>query len=180
MRALFSAAIANCKGFLMADWNAAAIVGLVGGFIGAIGGALSLRDRYLKGRPIASLSTGTSGTQKLLTIRIKNTTDYDALITGANEASGTYFLTEDWRVGNILRSQLKEGMFQPFMLKPGEGKELVLMPKLDGVRMEVLGNRNVRVMIYWRRGNSTGVPRLPMAVTANTQTIRRIAGLGSP
>lgn len=162
----------------MADWNAAAIIGLVGGFIGAIGGALSLRDRYMKGRPIASLSTGVSGAQKVLTIRIKNTTDYDVLIAGAGEASGTYFLAEDSQAGNIIRGQLKEGMFRPFLLKPGEGNELILIPKLDGVRMEVVGNRNVRVMIYWRRGNSTGVPRFPMVVTANTQTIRSIAGLG--
>jgi hypothetical protein len=66
-------------------------------------------------------------------------------------------------------------MFPPFMLKPGEDNELILMPQFrDGVRMEVLGSRNIRVMIYWRRGNSVGVPRFPMVVTANTQTICRI------
>ena len=159
----------------MVDWNAPAVVGLIGGFIGAVGGTLSLRDRYLKTRPIASMSTCVRGSQKLLTIRIKNTTDYDVLITGASEASGTYFLTEDSEPGSIGRSQHKEGIFRPFMLKPGEDQELLLMPKLDGVRMEVLGNLNIRVMIYWRRGNSTAVPRFPMVVTANTQTIRRIA-----
>jgi hypothetical protein len=68
-------------------------------------------------------------------------------------------------------------MFRPFMLKPGEDQELLLMPKLDCVRMEVLGNLNIRVMIYWRRRNSTAVPRFPMVVTANTQTIRRVAGV---
>ena len=87
----------------MPDWNAPAVVGLIGGLIGAVGGALSLRDRYLKARPIASLSTGMSGEQRLLTVRIKNTTDYDVLISGANEASGTYFLAEDFQDGNIIR-----------------------------------------------------------------------------
>jgi hypothetical protein len=104
----------------MVDWNAPAVVGLIGGFIGAVGGALSLRDRYLKTRPIASLSTCVRGAQKPLTIRIKNTTDYDVLVTGANEANGTYFLTEDSRP-DIVRGQLKEAMFRPFMLKPGQG-----------------------------------------------------------
>jgi hypothetical protein len=85
----------------MVDWNAPAVVGLIGGFIGAVGGALSLRDRYLKTRPIASMSTCVRGSQKPLTIRIKNTTDYDVLITGASEASGTYFLTEDSEPGSI-------------------------------------------------------------------------------
>jgi hypothetical protein len=95
----------------MADWNLAAIVGLVGGLIGAIGGALALRDRYMKGRPVASLSTSMNGTQKLLTIRIKNTTDYDVLMTGASETGGAYFLAEDFQTGNIDRGQLEEGMF---------------------------------------------------------------------
>jgi hypothetical protein len=64
----------------MVDWNAPAVFGLIGGFIGSVGGALSLRDRCLKTRPIASLSTRVRGAQKLLTIRIKNTTDYDVLV----------------------------------------------------------------------------------------------------
>jgi hypothetical protein len=78
-----------------------AIVGAIGGIIGMIGGLLSLRDRFAKGRPIASLTTTTQGSRKLLTIRIKNTTEYDVVIDGASERRGVYFLVEDFDTSNL-------------------------------------------------------------------------------
>jgi hypothetical protein len=154
-----------------------AIVGAVGGIVGMIGGLLSLRDRFAKGRPIASLTTTTHGSQKLLAIRIKNTTEYDVVIKGASERRGVYFLAEDFDTRNLLRGQLQEGMFKPFMLKPTEKKELILMPKFQGgMAVEALGKAKIRVLIYWRRGNATSRPQLPVAVCADTEMLRRIAG----
>jgi hypothetical protein len=154
------------------------ILGAVGGIVGMIGGLLSLRDRFAKGRPIASLTTAAHGSQKLLAIRIKNTTEYDVVINGASERRGVYFLAEDFETGNLLRGQLLEGMFKPFMLKPTESKELILMPKFrGGVAVEALGKTKIKVLIYWRRGNATSYPQLPVAVCADTQMLRRIAGV---
>ncbi len=126
----------------------------------------------------ASLTTITHGSQWLLGVRIKNTTEYDVVIIGASERRGVYFLAEDFDTGNLLRGQLQEGMFKPFMLKPTESKELILMPKFQGgVAVEALGKTKIKVLIYWRRGNSTSRPQLPVAVCADTQTLRRIAGV---
>jgi hypothetical protein len=154
-----------------------AIVGTVGGIVGMIGGLVSLRDRFAKGRPIASLTT-THGSRKLLTIRIKNTTEYDVVINGASERRGVYFLSEDFDTGNLLRGQLQEGMFKPFMLRPTESKELILMRKFQGgVAVKALGKTKIKVLIYWRRGNATSRPQLPVAVCADTQMLHRIAGV---
>jgi hypothetical protein len=154
-----------------------AIVGAVGGIVGMIGGLLSMRDRFAKGRPIASLTTATHGSRKLLTIRIKNTTEYDVVINGASERRGVYFLAEDFDTGNLLRGQLQEGMFKPFMLKPTESKELVLLPKYQGgVAVEALRKTKIKVLIYWRRGNATSRPQLPVMISADTQMLRNIAG----
>jgi len=154
-----------------------AIIGMVGGIVGLIGGTLSLRDRFYKGRPTASLTTGVSGTQKLVTVRVKNTTDYDLIVTGATERRGVYFLAEDLNTGNILRGQLREGMFPPFMLKPGDSRELILMPKfVGGMAVEAMGDRYVEVWIYWRKGNATWLPQIPVPVCTNTRTVRNLGG----
>ncbi|TWB86820.1 hypothetical protein FBZ93_1261 [Bradyrhizobium macuxiense] len=136
----------------MADGGLAATVGVVGGIVGLIGGLMSFGDRFYKGRPIASLTTGTSGDQKLVFVRIKNTTNYDVMIKRATERRQVYFLTEDFEIGNLLRGQT-EGMFRPFMLKPGDSKDLLIRPKFkDGVAVEAMGNRHIDFWLYWRRG----------------------------
>jgi hypothetical protein len=155
-----------------------AVVGTIGGIIGMIGGLLALRDRFSKGRPTASLTTTERDGRKLLAIRIKNTTEYDVVISGASERRGVYFLSVDFDTGNLLRGQLQEGMLKPFMLKPTESSELILMPKYQGgVAIEALGKTKIMVLIYWRRGNATSRRQLPIAVCADTQTLRRIAGV---
>jgi hypothetical protein len=155
-----------------------AVIGTIGGIIGAIGGALSLHDRYVKSRPIASLTSIMQGSQKLLAIRIKNTIDHDIVIDGATELSGAYFLAEDFDIGNIIRGQVKEGMFPPFMLKPAESKELILMPRYQGgVAVEALGKRAIEVRIDWRKGNTTSRKQRPIILRADTQTLRRSAGV---
>jgi hypothetical protein len=47
-------------------------------------------------------------------------------------------------------------MFSPFVLKPGDSKELIIMPKFkDGIAIEAMGNRYIEFWIHWRRGNAT-------------------------
>ncbi|SFJ54061.1 hypothetical protein [Bradyrhizobium sp. cf659] len=132
-----------------------AVVGTIGGVIGAIG-----------------------GNRKLLAIRITNTTQYDVIVTGAKEERSVYFLSEDFVTGNLIRGQVEEGMFPPFMLKPTESKELILLPKFQGgVSIEALGQQSIKVAINWRRGNATSRRQWPITVSADTQMLRRIAGV---
>jgi hypothetical protein len=155
-----------------------AIVGTVGGIVGAIGGLLSLRDRYMKGRPIASFTMTTHNGRPLLGIRVTNTTQYDVVVTGAKEQRGVYFLSENFDTGNLIRGQIREGMLPPFMLKPTESRELFLMPKFQGgVAVEVLAAQEIEVVIEWRRGNATAKRQRSIAVSADTQMLRRIAGV---
>jgi hypothetical protein len=155
-----------------------AVVGTVGGIIGAIGGLLSLRDRYTKGRPIASFTMTTHNGRPLLGIRVTNTTQYDVIITGAKEERGVYFLSENFDTGNLIRGQVQEGMFPLFMLKPTENRELILMPKFQsGVAVEALAAQEIKVVIDWRRGNASAKRQLPIKTSAETQMLRRIAGV---
>lgn len=155
-----------------------AVVGIVGGLLGAVGGVLSLRDRYTKGRPIASFTMTTHNDRSLLAIRVMNTNQYDVIITGAQEERGVYFISENFDTGNLVRGQVQEGMFRPFMLKPAEDRELFVMPKYQGgVAVEVLAAQEIKVVIEWRRGNATATRQRPVAVSASTQMLRRIAGV---
>jgi hypothetical protein len=155
-----------------------AVVGMVGGIIGAVGGLLSLQDRYTKNRPIASFTMTTHNDRSLLGIRITNTSQYDVIVTGAREERGVYFLSENFDTGNLIRGQVKEGMFPPFMLKPTESRELLLMPKFQGgVAVEVFAAQEIKVVIEWRRGNATAKRQRPIDVSADTQMLRRIAGV---
>src|SRR5713101_1079943 len=69
--------------FLMREWDTwtldgwrqnggwAATIGVVGGVIGLLGGLVSFRDRFYKGRPAASLTTDNSSGRTLVQVRIK-------------------------------------------------------------------------------------------------------------
>jgi hypothetical protein len=152
----------------------AATIGVVGGVVGLLGGLTSFRDRFYKGQPVASLTTNNSGGRTLVQVRIKNTTEYDVVVNGGAERRGVYFLAEDFETGTIVRGQIKKGMFSPFVLKPGESKELIIMPKFkDGIAIEAIGNRYIE---FWR-GNATWLPQIPVPVCTNTKTIRQLGGV---
>jgi hypothetical protein len=163
----------------MAGGGWAATIGVVGGVVGLLGGLMSFRDRFYKGRPVASLTTRNSSGRNLVLIRIKNTTDYDIYVNGAAEWRGIYFLTEDATTLNIVRGQVQKNMFTPFMLKPDEIKELLIMAKYkDGVAVEARsGNRYVDFWLHWRRGNATWLPQIPVPVCTNTSTVRQLGGM---
>ena len=111
-------------------------------------------------------------------MRIKNTTEYDVVVNGGAERRGVYFLAEDFETGTIVRGQIKKGMFSPFVLKPGDSKELIIMPKFkDGIAIEAMGNRYIEFWIHWRRGNATWLPQIPVPVCTNTKTIRQLGGV---
>ncbi len=156
-----------------------AIIGMVGGIVGMAGGVASFGDRFYKGRPKASLTTGGPATPNFVKVRIKNTTDYDVYVTGATEWRGIYFLTEDATTSNIIRGQVQKPTFKPFMLKPAEEKDLLIMAKYkDGVAVEARsGNRYVDFWLHWRRGNATWLPQIPVPVCTNTRTIRELGGV---
>lgn len=47
----------------------------------------------------------------------------------------------------------------------------------DNVAVEALGTRYVEFWIFWRRGNATWLPQIPIPVCTNTQTIRELGGV---
>lgn len=156
--------------------GAPAIIGMVGGIVGAIGGAASFYDRFYKGRPIASLTTRNSFGRNLVLVRVKNTTNYDVVVGSTSERRGVYYLSDDTSQLSNIKGQLGKGF--PFILKPDEIKELIVMPRFkDGVAVEALGRRYVEFWIYWRRGNATWLPQIPVPVCTSTQTIRQLGGV---
>jgi len=158
----------------MAD--ASATIGLVGGIIGILGGGAAFYDRFYKGRPTASLTTGNSfgGTQVL--VRIKNTTNYDVVIRGSTERRGVYFLSENSDTVNIIRGQT--GKAPHFALKPDESRELLVMPKFNGgLAVEATARGYIAFWISWRRGNATWMPQIPVPVCTTVQTIRQLGGV---
>lgn len=75
-----------------AGWPA--IIGMVGGVVGLLGGLASFGDRFYKGGPVGSLTTQNSFGNNVVLVRIKNTTNYDVVITFATERKGVYFLAD--------------------------------------------------------------------------------------
>jgi hypothetical protein len=151
----------------------------IGGVIGLISGLIVLHDRYYKARPIASLTIRETGSplRKLACIRIKNTTPHDVAILGANNRQGIYFLAVDEEVRTLLEGAAGTQKFA-FMLKPDETKELIIKAKVDGgIPLEVVKNRYIEFFIWWRRGDSTWMPRLPVLVCSTTTVIRQLAGV---
>jgi hypothetical protein len=150
----------------------------LGGIVGLIGGLLVFYDRYYQGRPVASLTVkvqSPSG-RKLVCVRIKNTTPYDVAILGAKNRQGVYYLTEDEATRSLVAGVMGALKFA-FMLKPDETRELIIMPHFDsGIPLEVK-KRYIEFAIYWRRGNATWLPQVPLLVCSTTYVIRQLGGV---
>lgn len=150
-----------------------AIIGVVGGLIGVLGGGAAFYDRFYKGRPIASLTTRNSFGRTEVCIRIKNTTSYDVVVQGSTERRGVYFLSENSDTGNIIRRQI--GKTPHFALKPDESKELLVMAKyVGGIAVETTARGYIAFWISWRRGNATWLPQIPVPVCTTVQTILQL------
>jgi hypothetical protein len=71
-----------------------------------------------------------------------------------------------------------ESKMASFILKPDESKELLIMPKFEGgMPVEAIKNQYVEFWIYWRRGNATWQPQLPVPVCTTTGTIRQLGSV---
>jgi hypothetical protein len=145
----------------------------IGSIVGLLTGLFVLYDRYAKGRPIASLTIVMNGSRNLACIRVSNITPYDFAITDTEVSPKTYFLTEDLEINRLVRGAAGRSPY--FMLKSGASKELVIAPMFkDGLPLEV-NHHMINFRIYWRRGNATWLPQLPVVVRTSTSTIRKYA-----
>jgi hypothetical protein len=145
---------------------------LVGSIVGLLTGIAYFYDRMARGRPIASLTIVKQGITKYACIRINNVSDYDIAIVDATVTPAVYFLAEDLEERTLVEGAV--GRRPYFMLKPREGKELVVAPLYkDGTRIEATGDKRVAFRISWRRGNATWLPQIPVSVWTNTSTVRK-------
>jgi hypothetical protein len=150
---------------------------LVGSIVGLLTGIFTVYDRYVRGRPIASLSFGTEGTRKYARIRIGNGGAHEMVVLSVKCSPDVYRLSSDMETRNVIQAAM--GREQFFTLKPSESSELFLVSRVvNGLALEVKPQR-VTFSISWRRGNSTWLPQIPVFVRTDTQTIRKF-GLEQP
>jgi hypothetical protein len=143
----------------------------IGSIVGLLSGIFLVYDRLARGRPIASLTILMDGTRKIPCVRIDNITPYDVAITNTEVRPKTYFLVEDLDVRRVVRGAAGKSPY--FMLKAGDSKELKIAPMFkDGQPLEVTPHR-VRFLLYWRRGNATWMPQIPIFVRTSTDIIRK-------
>ncbi len=94
----------------------------------------------------------------------------------ADNREGVYFLVEDEEARTLIEGAAGTLRFA-FMLKPDETKELIIKSKFkDGVPLEVM-SRFVMFRIWWRRGNATWLPQMPVVVRSTTSVIRQLGGV---
>lgn len=143
----------------------------VGSTVGLFSGIFLIYDRIARGRPIASLTILMDGTRKIPCIRISNITPHDVAITDTAVRPKTYFLVEELDVRRVVRGAAGRSPF--FMLKAGESRELKIAAMFkDGIPLEIAPHK-VTFLFYWRRGNATWMPQIPVAVRTSTGIIRK-------
>jgi hypothetical protein len=88
-----------------------------------------------------------------------------------------YLLAEREGAEGNLRASFGERVY--FLLKPSTEKEIRIVPKFkNGVALE-LSARRVLFCIWWRRGNATWLPQIPVPIFTSAATIR-MYGLEKP
>jgi hypothetical protein len=144
---------------------------LIGSIVGLLTGVLYFYDRFVKGRPVASLTISREKGLLSLRIRISNASSYDVAIVGVTAHPKVYLLAEQEGAEGNLRASF--GEIPSFMLKPSGEREVRIVPRFDnGVAMELVPRR-VIFCVWWRRGNATWLPQLPIPVFTSTTTIQK-------
>jgi hypothetical protein len=150
----------------------------VGSIVGLLTGGLYFYDRFAKGRPSASLTISIESNRPSPRVRIGNSSSYDLAINDVTVYPAIYLVAEQEGAEGNLRASFGEKAY--FMLKPGESKEVRIVPKFqNGIPLEIVKARRVTFLVWWRRGNATWLPQLPVPVYTDTTTIRKF-GLEKP
>jgi hypothetical protein len=143
----------------------------LGSIVGLLTGTFVLYEKLAYGRPVASHGVNKADGRKLTVLRVMNPGKHDVAILDIVVTPKIYAHAEDREVSSTVRAAA--GAPQFFMLKPGESKELFLVPLYkDNVALE-LKRQGVAFSISWRRGNSTWLWQLPVRVRTTTQMLRR-------
>jgi hypothetical protein len=154
------------------------IIKAIGSYIGLLTGIFVFYDRFAKGRPVVSITIAQEGTRPSPRIRITNTSPYDIAIHDITTQSTAYLLAEDEGAERNLRASF--GMRPYFMLKPNESKEVRMVPRFEnGVPVEIMGDQRIIFWVWWRRGNATWLPQIPIPVVTSVVFIRKF-GLEMP
>lgn len=143
----------------------------IGSLVGLLTGFFYFYDRFAKGRPIGSFAVVPQGKRPSARIRIANAGQYDVGIIAITVHPKIYALAEKDEIEETIRASL--GKVPAFMLKPGEQRDLRLIALIkDGLALE-LKQQNVTFLLWWRRGNATWLPQIPVPIFADTVTIRK-------
>ena len=147
----------------------------IGSFVGLVTGLFYFYDRFARGRPIGSFTVVEVNGRPSARVRIFNPSQYDIGITAITVRPPSYALAlaEKTDVKDTIRAAM--GKVPSFMLAPSEKKEVRLIAMVkNGLALEV-GKHRVTFWIWWRRGNATWLPQLPVPVFADTESIRQFA-----
>jgi hypothetical protein len=142
----------------------------IGAFAGLLTGVMLVYDRLVKGRPIASVTVTERGTGKYACIRVSNISPYDITILDLSARPKVYFLSENLETRYLLEGAVGRTPF--FMLKPGENKELFVVPLYKDKPLAIM-NQRVTFLIWWRRGNATWIPQIPVWILTNTLALQK-------
>jgi hypothetical protein len=143
----------------------------IGSIVGLLTGIFLIFDRYMRGRPIATLSFPVELGKASARIRIKNVGNHDVAILGVSVSGDVYGFANDLETINIARATVGRDQF--FTLKPDETRELFLVSRFaNGIPLE-LQPKKIQFIISWRRCNSTWLPQIPVFIFSDTTTIRK-------
>ena len=139
-----------------------------GALVGLLTGIFTLWDRYARGRPIACVAFGPND----VLLRISNPGDYSIFILSAKTIPDVFFLSRDKEIRSIIEDQLSDITYWP--IEPKGTAEFVIADRFEGGRKLSLTDQRVRFSIGWRRGSTTWLPQIPVAVRTDTSTVNKI------
>lgn len=149
----------------------------VGSFCGLFAFGFSAFERLFKGRPIASVSSKQNGQGLSPSIRITNISHYDIAVLGIKVKPDVYRIALSDTPKDLLRASF--GQSVEFILPPGAAREVFLArgptqarPRPEGgYSLDGIKNQRLRITIFWRRGNITWLPQIPVWVWTSTSFI---------
>jgi hypothetical protein len=144
---------------------------LVGSIVGLLVGVFTAWDRLVRGRPLASLAMTGVPTNAYTSIRVKNISAIDILITDITVRPKQFRVAKDHSLRGIIKASIGDELLA--ILSPGEEKDFPFFAQPSVSDEDP--NRRVHVFVYWRKSNSTWIKQIPKLICTSTKDIEKMA-----
>jgi hypothetical protein len=144
----------------------------IGAYVGLATGLFVLFDRFVAGRPIASISIRGQADNAFSFLRLCNIGRRDIAVLKVSVRPPIYGVARNDSARAVAAAEI--GTSLTCLLKPGEEREFPLIAIDSAAQADAAASRMVVISLSWRKTSATWLWQMPVVLITSTAAIRRM------